>query len=292
LRDWLRFGATRFNEAQLSFGHGTDNAWDEALLLSLFCLHLPWELGEKLLEARLTLTEKQRLVELFQTRIDEGMPAAYLTNQAWFAGLSFYVDERVLIPRSPIAELIEQQFAPWAEEENTRRILDIGTGSGCIAIACGYYFPAAQVEGIDIDADSLQVAEWNRKQHPLQERVKFYQSDLFTAVAEANYDIIIANPPYVDAEAMRQLPKEYLYEPQHALAGGEKGLDYINTILQQAAHYLSEHGILVAEVGASEQAFIEHYPRLEVTWPHLERGGEGVFVVTQPQLVDYFQGKQ
>ena len=223
VRDFVRWGASRFNQAELWYGHGTDNAWDEALTLVLYGLHLPDEAGPELLDARLLDSEKVILLELLRRRIEERIPVPYITGEAWFAGLRFQVDERVLIPRSPVAELIERQFSPWLER-NPERILDLCAGCGCLGIACAYAFPDAEIELSDISTDALDVAEQNVAGHGLRERVVVVESDVFAKV-KGTYDLIVANPPYVDAEDLAALPEEYHHEPMLALAAGVDGLD-------------------------------------------------------------------
>jgi ribosomal protein L3 glutamine methyltransferase len=284
LRDFIRFGASRFNEAGLFYGHGTDNAWDEALVLALFSLHLDIELGNKILDGRLTSTEKNKILALYDERIVKRIPAPYLTHQAFFAGLTFYVDNRVLIPRSPIAELIENHFEPWIDSHSVTRILDMGTGSGCIAIAAAYAFRDAYVLGIDNSEAALDVARLNVKNHQLENKVALRNSDLFTAIKDETFDVIVANPPYVDAEDMANLPREYLHEPRTALAAGLHGLDYAITIVNESAKHLSPHGILILEVGNSAEALRKEFPKLASTWVGFQHGGDGVCVITRAQL--------
>lgn len=284
--DWVRYLASRFNEAGLFFGHGTGNAVDEALALVLHALHLDHDLPQYLLNARLVDAEKSAIRALASERIETRKPLPYLTHRAWFAGLEFLVDERVLVPRSPIAELIERQFEPWVDPDQVERVLDIGTGSGCIAIACACYLPAAQVDAVDVSADALAVAAQNVARHGLEDRVELLRSDVFEAIpASRRYDVIVTNPPYVDAAEMAALRPEFRHEPALGLASGEDGLDCIDRILREAGRHLAADGILVGEVGASQPAFEARYPTLPVTWVEFERGGGGVFVLNARDIV-------
>lgn len=287
LRDLVRWGASRFEAAGLCFGHGTDNALDEALTLALAGLHLDHNLPADYLDARLTRSERAALLALFRRRIEERLPAPYLTHKAGFAGLTFYVDERVLVPRSPIAELIEHGFAPWLGGRSVERMLDLCTGSGCIAIACAYAFPAARIDAVDIAADAIAVAQRNIEAHGVGERVRARVSDLYAAVAGERYDLIVSNPPYVDVVDMAALPAEYRHEPALGLAAGEDGLDVVARILREAPEHLSPGGILVAEVGNSETALNERYPNVPFLWLEFERGGHGVFLLTAAQLSEH-----
>jgi ribosomal protein L3 glutamine methyltransferase len=284
IRDFLRFATSRFNEAGLNYGHGTDNAWDEAAALILPTLHLPHDIDHSVLDARLTKTECEQIYQIIERRINERLPVPYLTHQAWFAGLSFYVDERVLIPRSPIAELIENQFEPWIDANHVNSILDLCTGSGCIAIACAKAFPESIVHASDISTDALAVAHINVLRHEVSDQITLYHSDLFTDLPEMKYDVIVSNPPYVDAEEMAALPAEYLHEPNLGLAAGDKGLDVVLNILKNASRYLNPHGILIVEVGNSEYALAEAFPAIPFTWLEFQRGGGGVFLLTAEQL--------
>jgi ribosomal protein L3 glutamine methyltransferase len=285
IRDMIRFATSRFNEAGLYYGHGTDNAWDEATQLILHSLHLSqYYDNPQILDARLTQAEKQGILVYIHRRIDERIPLGYLINEAWFGDMTFYVDERVLIPRSPIAELIEQQFQPWIEPKNVQTILDLCTGSGCIAIACAYAFPQALVDASDISTDALAVANINCLRHHVEEQVTLYESDLFSAIPNKQYHIIVSNPPYVSAQEMAELPEEYLHEPQLGLAAGQAGLDIVMRIIKNAADYLTDDGILVVEVGNSEHALSALLPDVAFTWLEFNRGGNGVFLLTATQV--------
>jgi ribosomal protein L3 glutamine methyltransferase len=284
IRDYIRWAASRFSEADLSFGHGTTTALDEAAALVLHTLHQPYNLSDAYLQSRLTLNERQAVIDMIDRRINERIPAAYLTHEAIFAGLSFYVDERVLVPRSPIAELIEQRFAPWVEEEQVERILDLCTGSACIAIACAYAFAGAYVDAVDLSSDALAVAKINVDKHQLADAVTLYQSDLFKELPQARYDVIVSNPPYVCLEEWAQLPAEFRAEPDMGFKGGDTGLDLVLRILVDADRYLTEQGILIVEVGSSAETLQNTFPDVPFYWLNFERGGDGVFLLTAEQV--------
>lgn len=286
LRDYIRWAVSQFHGAQLFFGHGTDNAWDEARQLVLGALHLPWEMSDSYLDCRLEEDECVRLQELLHKRIEERVPTAYLLGEAWFCGLPFIVDERVLIPRSPIAELIEQRFRPWLPEEPAR-ILDLCTGSGCIGIACAYEFPQAEVVLADLSFDALEVANCNIEQHGLEERVYTVQSDGFDGLPQQRFDLIVSNPPYVDADDFAQMPEEYHHEPAMGLACGDDGLDLVRRMLAEAADHLTERGVLVVEVGNSQVHVEALYPEVDFTWLEFTKGGHGVFLLAAQQCREH-----
>ena len=284
VRDYLRWIISRFNDAGLYYGHGTDNAQDEAWYLVCGALKLPFDLDGRLLDGRLTEAERQRLEQLVERRISERVPVAYLVGEAWFAGLPFNVDERVLVPRSPLAELIDVGFQPWLGDVEPEHILDLCTGSGCIGIACAFAFPEARVVLSDVSADALAVARSNIERHSLSDRVTALQADVFAGLEAQCFDLIVSNPPYVDAEDLAGMPAEYHAEPALGLGSGDDGLDITRRILQQAAGHLNEGGLLVVEVGNSGRALDEAFPELPLTWVELERGGHGVFVISKDDL--------
>jgi ribosomal protein L3 glutamine methyltransferase len=287
IRDYIRWGASRFAEAGIVFGHGTSTALDEAAALILHTVYQPYNLSDAYLETVLTLKERQNVIDIIDRRIIERKPAAYLTHEAIFAGLPFYVDERVLVPRSPIAELIEQRFEPWVEEDQVERILDLCTGSACIAIACAYAFPEAYVDAVDLSADALAVAEMNVAKHRFDDTVTLYQSDLFNELPGQRYDIIVSNPPYVSHAEWEQLPAEFRAEPDMGFKGGESGLDIVLRILVEAGRYLTEQGVLVVEVGSSAETLQYTFPDVPFYWLDFERGGDGVFLLTAEQVNQY-----
>lgn len=283
-RDHIRWGASRFNKSGLAFGHGNDNALDEAAQLVLFALHLPYDLADSYLDARLTLDERLSVLELLQRRIDERRPAAYLTGEAVFAGLKFYVDERVLVPRSPIAELIQCRFKPWLGELEPQRILDLCTGSGAIAIACALAFPDAEVVATDLSEDALDVARINAERHQVDMRMKTLKSDLYAGLEGQRFDLIVTNPPYVGAEEMQGLDAEYRHEPAMAFAGGGDGLDMVADLLFASPDYLNEGGLLALEVGYSAYFMEQRWPDLPITWAELEHGGVGIGLLEAEDL--------
>jgi ribosomal protein L3 glutamine methyltransferase len=287
LRDWVRWGASQFNAAGLFFGHGTGNAIDEALALVLAAVHLGHDIPADFLDARVTAVETERIFGLLRERVERRIPAAYLIGEARFAGLDFYVDNSVLIPRSPIAELIEEGFAPWLDPAHVTSVLDLCCGSGCIGIACAKVFPHALVDLADVSPEALEVASRNVERHQLEDRVRPVLSDLFEGLDGEPYDLIVSNPPYVSRTEMNALPEEYLHEPALALVAGEEGLDVVARILAQSADYLRPGGIIVVEVGSSAEALLARYPGVPFLWLDFERGGDGVFLLTAEQLDEY-----
>jgi len=289
--DYIRWAVSQFNMAELTYGHGTDNALDEAVALVKHVLHLPHDMPSALFDAILTTAEKKKVLKLIDLRVTQHIPLPYLTNEAWFAQTPFFVDNRVLDPRSPLAELIEHRFEPWLDLNNTpdTRILDLCTGSGCIAIACAVAFPECTVDAIDISQDAIDVANINIKKHQLQTQVNAIQSDLFNALSEKEqrYNIIISNPPYVDETDMSNLPAEFHHEPVLGLEAGKTGLDFAIRILKSAQNFLLPGGLLIVEVGNSDIALKEKFPEIAFTWLEFERGGDGVFLLTYEQLVKY-----
>ena len=288
IQDFIRWGASRFSAAGLHFGHGTDNALDEAAWLVLHALSLAPDLPEAYYRSRLTLAEKEAVAALLMERIESRKPAAYLTGEAWFCGLSFKVNESVLVPRSPLAELIRNGFSPWLDGVDVGRVLDLCTGSGCIGIACAHAFPDARVDLSDISSAALRVAAENIDRHQLQDQVSIVESNVFTQLPSNTYDLIVSNPPYVDTEEMAALPGEYQQEPALGLAAGEDGLDIVRRILSGAGHYLAPDGVLIVEVGNSRQAVENTWPDAPFTWLDFENGGHGVFLLTAENLRSYF----
>ena len=287
-REFIDFAERRFGEADLFYGHGTDNPHDEAVYLVVRALAMPFDVADTLLDGSLEKEQQQFLLTLIARRINERIPVAYLINEAWFAGMPFYVDQRVLIPRSPLAELIESGFSPWIEGQGVQNILDIGTGSGCIAIACALAFPGAGVDATDVDDAVLQVAKVNIDNYDLSDRVHLYKSVSFRELPQRRYDLILSNPPYVNAAEMLSLPAEYRHEPVAALAAGVDGLAVVSEILREAGRYLSDHGVLIVEVGNSQEAVMEAFPKVPFTWLEFAYGGEGVFLLTAAELNTHF----
>jgi len=286
VRQVIANATRRLARAKLHYGHGTDNARDDAAAIVWHVLGLPVPPRSRDYDRRVAARARQDIDALLERRIRERMPVVYLTQQTWFAGLPFHVDERVLIPRSPIAELIERRFAPWIDASRVHDILDLGTGSGCIALACARAFPRAKVDASDISASALEVAAINVRRHRLGRRVRLVRSDHFSALDGRTYDIIVSNPPYVGAEELAALPPEYWHEPRAALESGDDGLDSLRVILAEAGRHLRPRGILVVEVGNSEAVARRRYPRVPFTWLEFERGGGGVFVLTAEQVRD------
>ena len=285
IRDLLRFAVSRFDEAGLFFGHGTTNAIDEAAYLVLHTLHLPSDQLNAFLDARLLPEEREAVVNILERRIKERLPAAYLTHEAWLGEFSFYVDERVIVPRSLIAELLRDQLAPWiADPEEITCALDLCTGSGCLAILMAHAFPNALVDAVDLSADALEVAQRNVADYGMEEQVHLVRSDMFQALGGCKYDLIVSNPPYVNAPSMATLPAEYLHEPQQALASGSDGLDHVRVILREAPAHLNEGGILVVESGHNREVLEEAFPELELTWLATSGGDEHVFLLHREQL--------
>lgn len=285
LRDWLRFAVSRFEASNIFYGHGTDNAYDEAVWLIMSTLHLPMDTLNNFLEARLTTAEGNKLASLIEQRITQHTPTAYLLKEAWLQGFKFYVDERVLIPRSFIAELLVDGLQPWIEyPEMVESAADICTGSGCLGVLLADSFPEASIDVIDISQDAIDVANINIKNYGLEDRMSAIKSDMFSALKNKKYDLIISNPPYVDAISMAALPQEYQNEPQVALGSGEEGLDHTHTLLHEAKNHLNEGGLLIVEIGHNRDALLTAYPNLPFTWLEVSSGNEFVFLLTKEQL--------
>ena len=285
VRDWLRFAVSRFNEAKLFFGHGSDNAFDEAAYLILHTLHLPLDRLEPFLDASLTHGESEQVQAVIERRVRDRLPAAYLTNEAWLGGHRFYVDERVIVPRSFIAELLNEQLAPWLENpDEVSSALDLCTGSGCLAILAALTFPNAEVDAVDLSKDALDVAAKNVADYGLTDRIELIESDLFAALKGRSYDVILSNPPYVNAESVAALPPEYQAEPALALGSGEDGLDATRQILAQAKAHLNPGGLLVVEIGHNRDALEAAYPALPFTWLDTESGDQFVFMLRREDL--------
>ncbi|MDQ5903816.1 MAG: ribosomal protein glutamine methyltransferase [Pseudomonadota bacterium] len=285
LRDLLRFAVSRFNEAGLFFGHGSDNAWDEAVYLLLHTLHLPLDRLEPFLDARLTRAERDAVLDIVERRVSDRVPAAYLTHEAWLGEHRFYVDERVIVPRSFIAELLEEQLEPWLEDPYAvTSAIDLCTGSGCLAILTALAFPRAQVDAIDLSTDALAVAKRNINDYGLDDQVRLVHSNLFAGVARQRYDLIISNPPYVNAESMLALPEEYRREPEMALAGGSDGLDLVRIMLREAKDHLNPSGLMVVEIGHNREVLEAAFPQTPFTWLETNGGNEFVFLLRYDEL--------
>jgi len=286
VRDFLRFAVSRFTQAGLSFGHGSSDAYDEAAYLILHTLHLPLDKLEPFLDARLTDSERAEVLAILQRRVEQRIPAAYLTHQALLGEFSFYVDERVIVPRSFIAELLLSRLSPWiAEPDRVGNVLDLCTGSGCLAIIASHAFPSASVDAVDVSPDALAVAERNVADYGLQDRVHLIESDLFAKLGKRKYDIIISNPPYVDTESLTTLPQEYLHEPKLALGSGHDGLDATRIILKEAARHLTDNGVLIVEIGHNRDVLEAAYPDLPFTWLEVSAGDQFVFLLNKSDLL-------
>jgi ribosomal protein L3 glutamine methyltransferase len=286
IRDWIRYAVSQFEASDVFYGHGTDNAYDEAVWLIMSGLHLPMDTLNNFLDARITADERIKLAHFIEQRITKHTPTAYLLKEAWLQGLKFYVDERVLIPRSFIAELLADGLSSWIEfPEMVESAADICTGSGCLGILLASVFPNAEIDVIDISQDAIDVANINIANYSLQEQVTAIKSDMFTALKGKKYDLIISNPPYVDAPSMATLPQEYQNEPQLALGSGDAGLDHTHTILREAANYLNDDGILIVEIGHNREALEAAYPNIIFNWLEVSSGNEFVFLLTKSQLI-------
>ncbi len=285
IRDYLRYAVSRFNAAQLFFGHGSDNAWDEAVYLTLHTLSLPLDRLEPFLDARLLPHEREALLDIYHRRSQDRLPAAYLTQEAWLGEHRFYVDDRVIVPRSFIAELLDEQLAPWIDDPwAIESALDLCTGSGCLAVLTALAFPNAEVSAVDLSEDALSVAERNVADYHLHDRVELIHSDAFANLAGRRFDLIVSNPPYVNAKSVAALPPEYQHEPEMSLGSGEDGLDFTRIILREAKKHLTENGILVVEIGHNRDALEEAYPTLPFTWLDTAAGDEYVFMLRAEDL--------
>lgn len=286
IRDWLRFTVSQFEASNIFYGHGTSNSYDEAVWLVMSALHLPHESLDNFLDAVITENERKHLAHLVEQRITKHTPTAYLLREAWLHGFKFYVDERVLVPRSFIAELLQESLSPWiGYPEMVESAADICTGSGCLGVLLAHAFPSAAIDVIDISLDAIAVSNINIANYGLEDQVTAIQSDMFTALKGKTYDLIISNPPYVDASSMRQLPAEYRNEPQLALGSGHDGLDHTHTLLKEAAQYLNDGGFLVVEIGHNRDALLAAYPDLAFIWLEVPAGNEFVFLLSKEQLL-------
>ena len=285
LRDLMRFAVSRFTEEKLFFGHGTDNAWDEAAYLLLHTLHLPIDRLDPFMDARLTSSERAAVLKVIERRISERVPAAYLTNEAWLGEYRFYVDQRVIVPRSHIAELLREQLSPWVDDPwAVSRVLDLCTGSGCLAILAALAFPESTVDAVDLSPDALAVASRNVADYQLEPRVHLIESNAFAGIADQSYDVIISNPPYVNADSMAALPEEYRREPELALASGQDGLDFVRIILREAAKHLNPEGILIVEIGHNRDDLEAAFPDTSFVWLDTSAGDRYVFMLRREDL--------
>ena len=285
LRDFLRYAVSRFNGAELTYGHGCTNAFDEAAYLLLSALHLPHDKLDPFLDAKLLAQERNLILNLIERRVSERIPVAYLTHEAWLGDFSFYVDERVIIPRSFIAELVLEQLYPWVEEpESIASALDLCTGSGCLAILMAHAFPEATIDAADISGDALAVAQRNVASYRLEDRINLVRSDLFGSLSGKSFDLIISNPPYVNAASMAGLPAEYLHEPDIALASGDDGLDAARKIILESASHLERDGLLLVEIGHNRESLEAAFPDIEFTWLDTQGGSGHVFLLKREQL--------
>jgi len=286
IRDYLRFAVSQFNQAKLFFGHGSIDAYDEAVYLILHTLDLPLDRLKPFLDAQLTEDEQAQILNIIQQRVENHIPAAYLTHQAWLGDFSFYVDERVIVPRSFISELLLEKLNPWISDPyNINNVLDMCTGCGCLAILAAHAFPNAKVDAVDLSADALAVAERNVADYELQNRINLIESDLFDKLDRKQYDLIISNPPYVDAESVAVLPQEYLHEPELALGSGNDGLDATRIILKNAAQHLADNGVLIVEIGHNRDVLEAAYPKLPFTWLDVSAGDQFVFILQKNDLI-------
>ncbi|NPT45276.1 50S ribosomal protein L3 N(5)-glutamine methyltransferase [Paraburkholderia sp. 1N] len=285
VRDLLRFAVSRFNQAELSFGHGSANAYDEAAYLILHTLHLPLDLLEPFLDARLSAAEIDAVLNVIERRAGQRVPAAYITQEAWMHGFRFYVDERVIVPRSFIGELLQDGLQPYVEDpEQVSAVLELCTGSGCLAILAAHAFPNADIDAVDLSAPALEVATRNVADYRLDDRVALFEGDLYAPLAERRYDVIISNPPYVNATSMQELPAEYKHEPDMALAGGADGMDIVRRIIAEARNWLTEDGVLVVEIG-NERANVEAaFGGLDLVWLSTSAGDDNVFLIQAADL--------
>ncbi|VAW92341.1 Ribosomal protein L3 N(5)-glutamine methyltransferase [hydrothermal vent metagenome] len=286
---WIDWAQQHFADAELYFGHGTDDSISETIYLLAYALNTDFDLSGFEKDTPLSTEQNENIHSLLRSRVEKKIPAAYLVNEAWFCGLPFYVDDTVLIPRSPIAELIESEFQPWIKRQNIHSILEIGTGSGCIALSCAYYLQDVTVDAVDVDEHAISIANKNTQNLELESRVNIIKSDVFSAITTKKYDIIVSNPPYVSVQEYDALPAEYKHEPEIGLKSGDDGLDCVRIILSEAADYLNDDGILIVEVGNSQTNLESAFPDIPFMWLDFEFGGSGVFLLEKVQLNKYFK---